>query len=328
MMTISKNFKGFSLVEMAVVVVLIGVLMTFGIKLASSFQDRAAYSSTREKQSKIQDSLRAYLAQNGRLPCPAIVSSPPQGLEVPAVPNGICDANPGIIPYATLGLPRDSVIDGWNHLFIYEVANIANCGGVGTWVTTSNFVAAPFRTYHDGENGCITITDDQNGDGVLELPNRTVVAVVVSNGANGEGGYSQNGVLSQLNEADTTNSREKDNILSHSGKTPYVYHTEPITLTGFDDIIFEISANDLLAPLKQDGSIKSINQVARDYFNLTVSVNPTTCVLTYPAAATPNPPLPSANQSPVVLSINFNGVNFTHTMVGADYGCALGFNYP
>lgn len=322
--------RGFTLVEMAVVIMLIGILMTFGIKLASSFQDRAAYSVTKDKQSKIEDALRSYLAQNGRLPCPASILSPPTGVEDPLVFNGTCTANPGIVPYVTLGLPRDSAVDGWSRLFLYEVANSQNPACVTSWVINSNFVVAPYRTFHDGENGCISVVDDQNGDGAItaDIIRNNIVAVVISNGPNGEGGYSQNGVLSQLSEADTTASRERDNIPAHSGKVMHTFHTEPTILTGFDDIVSELTANDLLAPLKRDGSVKSINGVARDYFNNNISVNPA-CILSYSPAMTPNPPnAPVLKVSPVTLTVPLNGVNYTQTITGPEYGCPTGFNYP
>lgn len=336
MQIIKSNYRGFSLVEMAVVIVLIGVLMTFGIKLASSFQDRAAFTATHNKQILIKEALTSYLAQNSRLPCPADVLSPPTGKENITVATGTCNSNPGIIPYDTLGIPKDTAVDGWSRLFLYEVTN-ANHACATNWVNVSTFLGTT-NTYHDGEVGCITIIDDQNGDGAItpDITRNNVVAVVVSNGPNGEGGYTAKGVLTSLDETVTTASREKDNIKTHSAKIAHTFHTEPTTLTGFDDVVLEISANDLLAPLKRDGTIVSINQVARDYFAKNVTVTLSTCSLLYPSAA-PNPlkplekvsstPATGVNQSPVLFGIVANGQTFNRTIVGADYGCPSGFNY-
>ncbi len=325
---LKSNYRGFSLVEMAVVITLIGVLMTFGIKLASSFQDRAAFTATHNKQMLIKEALTSYLAQNGRLPCPASLVSPPTGLESPTPPTGACDVLPGFIPYDTLGMSRDSAVDGWGRLFTYEVTNTSIPTCPATWVSVANFpiAASPIKTYHDGEAGCITIVDGTTTPSI----NRTVVAAIVSNGPNGEGGYSSKGVITVLSEADTTATKEQDNIPSHSGKIKHTFHTEPVTLTKFDDVVLEISANDLLAPLKRDGSIVSINQVARDYFakNITVVNAPNPCTISYPTGmVTPLPVAGVTNQPTVTFSVTYNAATFTQSMLGSNYGCPSGFNY-
>lgn len=319
-----NKLSGFSLVEMAVVIMLIGVLMTFGIKLATSFQDRAGFTATKNKQTLLKEALISYLAQNGRLPCPANIATPPNGVESINPAGDTCSSNPGIIPYATLGIPKDTVLDGWDRLFLYEVTN-ANHACATNWVKAAVFDTSTIKTYHDGEVGCVTIEEDNNGDGTVDNTRSDRVAVIVSNGPNGEGGYTSKGVLTSLDETITTATHEKNNILSHSGKTPHTFRIEPVTLTKFDDVVLELSANDLLQPIKRDGSIVSLNQIAKNYFDTNISVSPT-CKLTY--IGTPLLPPPQANLTPVILNITTNGQTFTKTLVGSDYGCPSGFTYP
>jgi type II secretory pathway pseudopilin PulG len=109
---------------MAIVIVIIGILMAAGLKVASVQRDSAAYSATRTKQQAIKEALINYLRNNQRLPCPDsklgwgndgaafALNSPPDGTENRAVATGAtaapdttvgCDARFGVLPWATLG---------------------------------------------------------------------------------------------------------------------------------------------------------------------------------------------------------------------------------
>ena len=65
---------GFTLVEMAVVVTLMAIVLTMGLRLLSATRDSAAWSETKVKQERIKGALLAYLRTNGRLPCPNSVA--------------------------------------------------------------------------------------------------------------------------------------------------------------------------------------------------------------------------------------------------------------
>src|SRR5690554_5522186 len=113
---------GFSLVEMAVVIAIMGILMTFGIKLATSYQNKGAFSATADRQKEIKDTLTAYLGQHGRLPCPANTPVPGNVINGEEVKSGgYCANKRGLVPFATLGLPQSAVVDGWGRFFTYSV---------------------------------------------------------------------------------------------------------------------------------------------------------------------------------------------------------------
>jgi prepilin-type N-terminal cleavage/methylation domain-containing protein len=67
-----KQQSGFTLVELAVVVLLIGMIATMGISALNAQLANAAISATKKKQDTIKDALIAYLGKYKRLPCPAI----------------------------------------------------------------------------------------------------------------------------------------------------------------------------------------------------------------------------------------------------------------
>jgi prepilin-type N-terminal cleavage/methylation domain-containing protein len=262
-----KKSSGFSLVELAVVVVIMGMILTMGIKMASSFQDRSAMSLTHSKQLAIKEALISYLAANGRLPCPADPTiSLITGYEKSNA-TFTCDISVGIVPYKTLQLPKEYVVDGWDRFFTYEPwwGDTPSAGCTAANPNQANLtkdfhfldVSTNPRTYHDGDDGCVTINETKI-DGTTLVATRYLAAILISHGQNGFGGYSSKGV--QVDTAALTNS-EKNNIVGHT--TPHIFHTEPLN-DNFDDIVLEISANDLVAPLKRDGTIVSINQLARD----------------------------------------------------------------
>lgn len=331
--------RGFSLVELAVVVVLIGMMMTFGIKLAGGLQDRTAFDTSRNKQTVIKNSLIAYLAQNGNLPCPYVVVAYtiPAGTEgAKNAATGVCTTPFGIVPFAELGLPRDTVIDGWGRFFSYEAwsdTNLATCPATvtnsGIWTFKYRFLNDPTAklTYHDGEDGCLSIRE-------YGLPNNNHgVAILISHGSNGFGGFTPIG--SQI-DSSAAAAEEKYNIVGLQ-PTPHTFSVQTVNNKGYDDLVMEISNNDLLQPLKNSGAITSLNQIASDYLMANLSIkctSPSLTIFTSPAAlVTLNPASAStATFSPVVVSFsskaNFPTFSVTATIDPSKYGCSTtGFTY-
>ncbi len=120
-----KQQIGFSLVEMAIVLVIIG-LLAGGILIPISEQLQNTRSTDNKNQMEtIKEALIGFAIANGRLPCPAIVNS--NGIESP-VGGGTCTTQHGFIPYQTLGLEgqfnEDNIYsDPWNNPYGYSVTN-------------------------------------------------------------------------------------------------------------------------------------------------------------------------------------------------------------
>ena len=91
---------GFTLIEMAVVIVLMGIVMTLGLRMLQATQNNAAYSQTQTKQERIKLALIAFMRTNGRLPCPDS-ALPPTGVEPAAC---LVNFGRGVLPWQTLGL--------------------------------------------------------------------------------------------------------------------------------------------------------------------------------------------------------------------------------
>jgi len=150
-----KRASGFSLVEIAVVLVIIAILVTaVGIPLASQF-DQQRTAETQKQLEAIKEAIYGFAMANGRLPCPATDgvtygAASSNGNEAPS--GGTCTVKLGYVPAVTLGISNiDSTglaLDAWGlsaNRILYGVAtqNIsgANCTGTQTSpLTTANGV--------------------------------------------------------------------------------------------------------------------------------------------------------------------------------------------
>ena len=110
--SISQN--GFTLIEMAIVLLIIGLLIGGLIPSFSAQLENKRYSDTVSTINMIEQALMGYAVSNGgQLPT--------------ADTDGDGDFNPaalqGTIPWRTLGLDRNSSVDAWNNPYLYHVDN-------------------------------------------------------------------------------------------------------------------------------------------------------------------------------------------------------------
>ncbi len=134
--------RGFTLVELAVVITVVGLLSVAAIGFAIPAIKTARVLETQNKIAGIQTALRSYAMTNYRLPCPANPDRTPTGNPAPnnppwgfergsgpsgdVIPNNGCGNLPnnvGVVPFETLGLSEDDVKDGWGNMISYHVSN-------------------------------------------------------------------------------------------------------------------------------------------------------------------------------------------------------------
>lgn len=115
--------SGFTLVELTIVLIIVGLLISSLIPPLSAQIDQRNYNETQQQINEIRESLIGFSVVNGRLPRPA--TSLTDGAENPAIcaTDEICT---GFIPWATLGIKRT---DAWNKMIGYSVTrDYANSG--------------------------------------------------------------------------------------------------------------------------------------------------------------------------------------------------------
>jgi prepilin-type N-terminal cleavage/methylation domain-containing protein len=110
----AARLRGFTLVEVAISMVILGLVMTgLVVALSQEIQQRKL-TDTRTTLAQANEALTAFVVANARLPCPATAAS--NGLESTTAP-GVCTTAAGFLPAVTLGLPNldgnGLLTDGW-----------------------------------------------------------------------------------------------------------------------------------------------------------------------------------------------------------------------
>lgn|SRR5512135_638520 len=225
---ISHN-KGFSLVEMAVVLAIISLLMAGLLPMISGQMEQQRRNETRRQMEEIRAALVGFAATQTppRLPCPAnatkATGSTGAGVED-------CTLTPsagvitGVLPWVTLGT---SETDAWARRLTYAVPASAVGSFTGGFTLTST---SPINVLASAGGAAIA---------------SGVPAVIVSHGVNGAGAYLAQGV--QLPA-----STDADELDNSNGGTTFVSHDESPT---FDDIVVWISPNTLFNRMVSAGKL-------------------------------------------------------------------------
>ncbi len=206
---------GFSLVELAVVLVIVG-LMVGGLLAPLSMQlEQRRAAETRRDLELASEALIGFALRNGYLPCPAV--SARNGLEDRTGPGCADGKRAGLLPWATLGVAK---LDGWGRIFRYSVTPAFSNGA-------SHFTLATARDIS-------VTTRDAAGQLAMASAPDDIPAVIVSHGKNGYGALSGEGVPVALGpdvQADE-DGNAKGNGTSFVASAPG---------GGFDDLVVWIS---------------------------------------------------------------------------------------
>jgi prepilin-type N-terminal cleavage/methylation domain-containing protein len=238
-----RYFRGFSLIEIAVVLIIIALLTTGALSMVNSLRLRQRYTDTRTNLDKVDTALVNFVTVAGRLPCPAdgSLSSTNASAGTEKKIFGVCSNNEktGVVPWRALGLSEEDSQDGWYRRFTYRVPanlttnnamNLTNCDPAGSTgalspgsmcVTTcaSGGACTHPVAYLAGKGVQI---EDVAGT-VLQDPDFAVPTgaayVLISHGPTGGGAYNSNGIL-QLSADDGT--RESLNYNNRNIGSPYI----------------------------------------------------------------------------------------------------------
>jgi prepilin-type N-terminal cleavage/methylation domain-containing protein len=214
-------YGGFTLVEMAVALVIVGLLLGGMTLPLVKLQEQATYNNTKQQLGEIREALIGYGMSHGYLPCPA--KSYLDGSEDRDASTGACNQRMGFLPWAEIGAAK---LDSWGHLYRYSVTPAFSNSATKISLTTS---------------GDITV---QNRDSSGNLGNiSNIPLVVISFGRSAAWAYADSGA--QIANSSLTNSDEdtNGNGTSTSFITREISDNTASTGGEFDDLVAWIPAS-------------------------------------------------------------------------------------
>ena len=293
-MTFRQSSRGFTLIEIALVVVIASILLMAGIRVMIARAESAQLEVTRKNQEAIKTALISYLGKVRRLPCPDTDPVPDgrENRDVPANPPP-CNAYVGTVPYLDLGLDRSAALDGWENYIAYVISPVNSTPPppvvVPAWTTawlqsyntttndtllTTNGTLSFWPTV---STGAVLVRNTVGGAALSDPstnPPAGAVVVLISYGRNGLGAKNVTGATNDTTGAGTDELRNISPVVAAGPPVQIEIVNRDITDQvgangSFDDIVLPLRQNDMVAPLVAGGTflsspVQAINQ-ANDY---------------------------------------------------------------
>lgn len=181
--------RGFSLLEMAIVLMIIGLVLGGMLAAIGNSTDSIRRTNAETAMKQIEDALYGFAQANTRLPCPATNGS--SGLEAIDAPvaNGVCTEDHGFVPTVTLGLfgnvnSDGLLLDPWGNPYRYSVA--ASATGSGARAFTS--VTGLSELFNNNELSTLAISPLRVCEDVTDCAGSVIIdtapALIISMGEN------------------------------------------------------------------------------------------------------------------------------------------------
>ncbi len=193
--TLKHKQHGFSLLEMAIVFILAGIIITPAVSLYHQYTVEKDWDETEDRIGEVVNAIGNYRAVYGRYPCPASRTASSGDLDYGrekcqlnppgSCTDGICTSTNngkpnliGTLPFKSLNMQETEAADKYLDRFTYAV----------TYDLTSN-------TTFNLQGGALGIVD-KNGNSLVE-PADSGHFIVISHGPNKVGAYTRAGVNSR-----------------------------------------------------------------------------------------------------------------------------------
>ena len=274
--SLSDHQRGFSLIELAVVLVIVGLIASGMVNAWTARLVQQRIETTKTNAEAIKTALTLFISRNNRLPCPAIAGLAPgaAGYGQEAATPGTCtgttiigvapnSATRGIVPWVSLGLTSAAASDAYNNRFTYEVTltqtnltatTLAGLRG-GLSVHNNTPIVMGIAPTGNQINGCNITANDNSCNGFA-------VAVILSHGKNGLWAISEGGIAL----AAPASAAEIQNAGNNTAFVRTEYSENAVNY--FDDIVVAFSPDDLLSPLTRDGAISSARSITQTQLEL------------------------------------------------------------
>ncbi|HBA90776.1 MAG: prepilin-type N-terminal cleavage/methylation domain-containing protein [Gallionellales bacterium GWE2_58_10] len=239
-LTVKKMNCGFTLVELAMVLMIVGLLLGGLLPTISSQMEQQQTRETRKQLDEIQQALIGFALIKGRLPCPANGSTASGDESTTGSDSSLtCTLTKGALPWATLGVNET---DGWGRRFTYRVSQGATSnfadGSDGTGASCNIATGVSFQLCSVAN---LNVLSTSGGSNVAT----NVPAIVVSHGKNGLGAYPAGGGA----QIGTATGDEEENADDNNTFVSKNYSTD------FDDLVIWLSPNILLNRMVTAGKL-------------------------------------------------------------------------
>jgi len=278
--------KGFTLIEIAIVFIIIAVLLSYTFMPLRAQLETANIKKAHAKLIEIEEALYGFAIANNRLPCPTFPGN--AGLSNPEDPTGTatqhCNASAaisgyiGFVPSSTLGIKGEVNCDGllvdpWGRPYHYSVVNVdgkptaGDDDDIGDFVVSGGLRAQALSTGIPGNTGPnsvqpnIKVCNDLGsnctsapgaGGGVAST--KSAVAVIFSMGTR----QRANSGREDENAGEGGTVASTCNLPAYKIGNDAQYYAAQRIETGsnqFDDILIWISPNILYSKLLQAGHL-------------------------------------------------------------------------
>lgn len=282
----SGRQQGFTLLEIAIVMVVVALLMGMGLQTYSSSLDNAKRKTTSDRLDKIEDAITLFAIQNNYLPCPANGTLPgtsaAYGISqtVGALGTTDCTAVSGafpagarVVPWRTLGLDELYSRDGWGNRISYYTSGYAQYkigvdppkaqGSIHFAASTDDGIQRSTTTYPFGDlmvyslaalpgltTSQLTNSADNTQGGCDNVLNICAAYVLVSHGAHAAGAYSGSSTPTLNATAASAGETANNDGTSGGGDAKFIQNepTEAGSGSGlFDDIVRWRSAQSIVS---------------------------------------------------------------------------------
>jgi type II secretory pathway pseudopilin PulG len=250
--------SGMTLIEVAMGMIIIGLLVTAMLPFYKIYKYDSVRMDTLGNLADTNRALSQYALVNGGYPPPAprtlsyedpgygvafsgaiaacVINDPAvcrlNGVSDKAGPAGVDPVLRGDVPFATLGLPYTSSVDGFGNRLTYVVSEYLTVGSAVTF---------------DDSNGVIRIQDEAGTFTPTALRNEIsndAHYVILSAGHNGFGAYTKTGILrSPCDTGDSDFGRDRENCdLDAIFTNNYIVYTRPDGVQDFERVQSDVAS--------------------------------------------------------------------------------------
>ena len=236
---------GFTLAELAIVLLIVGLLLAGALVPLSTQVEQRRISETQKTLEEIKEALIGFAIVNRRLPCPDTNND---GVADPATP-GACPQLFGNVPWQTLGTPQ---FDAWGTPFRYQVTNVSSSAYTTAIMLPPAVASADLHVCASATSPAVTATTC--GAGAAGTANTLIAdapAVFYSMGSNGTQWLSGGIIPASADE------KENANLVSNTNLV-FVNHvkTGAGSVSGeFDDIVSWLPPNILFSRMVAAGRL-------------------------------------------------------------------------